>query len=98
MKDRTLALILTIASALFCGLPGLCMALSGGVIVSSALAGPVLPNQGDPIAEYVSYGFIGIGLLMVLFTVGVAIFTLRKPKEEPGEAKVNADDPIPPAL
>jgi hypothetical protein len=79
--DRNTALIVTIASAILCGCPGL-FACFWGLIASvvSFIPGAEIDIGGssDPTAALMAgLGSICIGLLLVVIPVAVWFFTLR---------------------
>lgn len=95
MKNRGLAIALTVIIALLCLCPAL---VSCGFGVAIATGQPVnLDINGVSQQQYYppSYGFalMCVSLLFVLVPVLVGIFTLRKPKDAPAQP----GEPMPPA-
>lgn len=90
MDKKTIGLIATIGTALFCGCPGifLCLfgaasALGAGTFELGEQSGNIPPSAGVPI--------LCLGLLLMVIPVAVGFFTLRK-KPQP----LASDEPLPP--
>lgn len=90
MDKKTIGLIATIGTALFCGCPGifLCLfgaasALGAGTFELGEQSGNIPPSVGIPI--------LCLGLLLMVIPVAVGFFTLRK-KPQP----LASDEPLPP--
>jgi hypothetical protein len=97
--NRTVAIVLTIVTALACGLPS-CFLLCMGVFALIGAQMPEVMAQNPSSPEEVMFGAgvllcIGAVLLVVPILVGVLSFYFSK-KEEP--ATIDTIDYIPPAL
>ena len=96
MEKRNIGIIATIVSALFCGCPGVCFFLFGGLFTFASSVDAEAYNittEGDPYT--VGIIFLVVGLVMVLVPLAIGVFAFwprRKTKIE------NFDGPIPPAL
>lgn len=90
MDKKTVGLIATIGTALFCGCPGifLCLfgaasALGGGTFELGQESGQVPPAAGVPL--------LCLGLLLIVVPVAVGFFTLRRKPQS-----LASDEPLPP--
>jgi hypothetical protein len=84
--DRNTALILTIASVILCGCPGLLSCFMGLIFaVVSAIPGAEIDIAGssEP-ASALAFGLGGIcmGLILVIIPIAVWFFTMRRPATE----------------
>lgn len=101
MKNRGLAIAITVLTSLFCLCLALVSCLSGGISVyMNGQAGTLDPVGGmpmyvEPFSSTVGYVLVCLSCLFVLTPVVVGILTLRKPKEVP--APVEPGEPLPPA-
>ncbi len=98
MDKKTTGLIATIATAVFCGCPGLLGLCVGGMM---ALVGAIPGADIDVFGSSDPASAIGTGLAMlcggivfIAIPVLVGVLTLRKPKPAVVE---NIDEPLPPA-
>ena len=106
MDKKTGGLIATIGTTLVCGLPGLCLCLSGGIF---AFAGAVpgsdidIGGSSDPqTAIMTGVGMLCFSVVLIAIPAAVGFFTLRKKPEETAIdavpiAPYSDDAPIPPA-
>lgn len=95
--NRTTAIILTIVTALFCGLPGvglMCFAALG--LAGSNTPGFYQQNPGStPQQTWLGAGaFVCVGILLLIIPLLVGIFSFKMSK--PVEAAFN-ESPLPPA-
>lgn len=90
MDKKTVGLIATIGTALFCGCPGIFLCLFG---VVSAVGGGTfeLGEQSGNIPTTTGYLLLCLGLLLMVVPVVVGFFTLRKQPQTLG-----SDEPLPP--
>ncbi len=90
MDKKTVGLIATIATALFCGCPGIFLCLFGA---ASALGGGTfeLGSQSGDVPPALGILFLCLGLLLIVVPIAVGFFTLRK-KPQP----LASDEPLPP--
>lgn len=83
MDKRTLGIILTIVTALFCGCPGLFICLMGGLAAAGlgTYTTDVLGTTaaGDLPTGY-GFGMLCLGLILVAIPIVVGVLMLRKPK------------------
>ena len=89
MENRNLAIALTVATILLCGLPGLVSVCVSALIV---IDGP-FPDQPE-LEWLLGILILCIGLLFILIPVGVGFFSLRRKKRT--EPITPSDEPIPP--
>ena len=95
--ERNTAIIVTAASAILCGCPGLAILCIGSF---STLGGMIGDIDGEPAAAIgVGLAFLCLGLLMAAIPVVVGVLTLRT-KSEPGDilSPQTPDEPLPPAI
>ena len=89
MENKNLAIAITIATILLCGLPGL-MSLCIGVLV--AVDGP-FPEE--PRAEWIlSFSLLCTGVFFLILPIIASILTFRR--RTPGKSNLPQDEPIPP--
>jgi len=89
MENRNIAIGLTIATILICGLPGLVSVCVSPLIV----IGSAYPDQ--PALDWlIGISFLCGGLLFIAVPVFIGIFTLRRKKSV--ELEISSDGPIPP--
>ena len=83
MDKRTLGIILTIATVLLCGCPGLLMCL-GGAMTAAGLGTyttDVLGTTGvGELPSGYGYGMLCLGLIGIAIPIIIGIVMLRKPK------------------
>jgi hypothetical protein len=93
--NRTTAIILTIASVVLCGCPGLFACVFGGLVAAGAPVTTELNGVSNQTTLPVSYGIalLCLAVIFILIPVLVGFFTLRKKPEQP----VVVSTPIPPA-
>ena len=96
MKRNT-AIILTVASALLCGCPGLILCVTG-ILVTAGTPFTVTSNGNTTTQPYpVVYGIVALvlALILILIPIVIGIVTLRK-KKAPAVVDVTPDEPLPP--
>lgn len=86
MQNKNTGLIVTIASVVLCGCPGLFLCLFGAITASGN--GTFNDQSLSPTVGFV---LVCLSLIFILIPVGVGFFTLRKKPEAP------ADTVVPPA-
>lgn len=94
MDKRTLGIILTIVTVLFCGCPGIFLCLMGGLTAAGlgTYTTDVLGTTGaGELPRGSGYGMLCAGLIGVAIPIIIAIVMLRKPKTVPPA------DSVPPA-
>jgi hypothetical protein len=94
--NRTTAIILTIVTALFCGLPGIgLMCFAGFGMLGTNMPGFYEQNPGaTPEQAWLGAGmFICLGLVLLVIPILVGVFSFRMSK--PAEPTFN--EPPPPA-
>lgn len=94
MEKRTLGIILTIVTALFCGCPGVFLCLFGGLTAAGlgTYTTDVLGTTGSgPLPVGSGFGLLCLGLVFIAIPIVVGVLMLRKPKAGP------AVDIVPPA-
>ncbi len=92
MDKKTRGLIATIATVFFCGLPGLCLCLFGGITAAGVM--PYNTDINGVVNNGVlpsGYGFamLCLAIIMIFIPAGVGFFTLRKKSDD------NAVDAVP---
>jgi hypothetical protein len=95
--NRTTALILTIATALLCGLPGLgLLCLSVLATIGINMPGFYEQHPGStPLQGWLGVGvFIGFGIVLLVIPTLVGIFSFKMSKSP----KPYINEPLPPAL
>lgn len=92
--NRTTAIVLTAASALLCGCPGLFACVFGALVAAGAPINTTLNGVTDTTTLPASYGvgLLCVALILILIPVAVGFFTLRKKPAAPV-----LSTPIPPA-
>jgi hypothetical protein len=96
VDKRTLGIILTIVTVLFCGCPGLIICLAGGLTAAGlgrynvSLGELTGVGQGSVPSSY-GYGMLCLGIVFVAIPIIIGIVMLRKPKAIPPA------DVVPPA-
>lgn len=90
MDKKTVGLVATIGTALFCGCPGIFLCLFGA---ASALGGGTfeLGQETGQIPPATGVLLLCLGLLLIVVPVAVGFFTLRR-KPQPQAS----DEPLPP--
>ena len=102
MKNRTTAIILTIASVLLCGCPGIVacgfgIAIAAGMPVTTTVNG-YSSTQSLPVAYGI--GLLCVAIIFIIIPIVVGVLTLRKKKEAPAAAPDDVlppQEPLPPA-
>ena len=95
MSNRNTAIILTIASAVLCGCPGLFLCIFGAVTAtgnmpySTELNG--LTNTGT-MPSTSGYVMLCLAVILIVIPFAVGFFTLRKKPVQP-----SSSEPLPPA-
>jgi hypothetical protein len=83
VEKRTLGIILTIVTALFCGCPGVFLCLMGGLTAAglSTYNTDVFgaTGSGQLPAGY-GFGMLCLGIVFVIIPIVIGILMLRKPK------------------
>jgi len=97
MDKKTTGIIATVATALLCGCPGLCMCLFGATSVfASMIPGAEIDVMGssDPAAA-TTMGIVTLCLSVIFIAIPILVgfFTLRNKPEEP----IISNEPLPPA-
>jgi len=83
VDKRTLGIILTIATALFCGCPGIFICLFGGVTAAGfgSFTTDILGNTGaGQLPTGSGFGMLCLGLVLVAIPIVIGVLMLRKPK------------------
>jgi len=83
VEKRTLGIILTIATALFCGCPGVFLCLMGGLTAAgvSTYNTDVFGTTGSgQLPAGYGFGMLCLGIIFVVIPIVIAIVMLRKPK------------------
>jgi hypothetical protein len=86
VDKRTLGIILTIATALCCGCPGIFICLFGGLTAAgvSTYNTDVFGATGSgPLPAGYGFGMLCLGIIFVVIPIVIAIVMLRKPKAAP---------------
>lgn len=94
MDKRTLGIILTVVTVLFCGCPGIFLCLMGGLTAAGlgTYTTDVLGTTGaGEMPTGYGYGMLCAGILGVAIPIVIGIVMLRKPKAVPPA------DVVPPA-
>lgn len=94
--NRTVAIILTIATALFCGLPSIVLMCLGVLALMGTRMPEVMAQNPDATPEEVTMGailFLCVGAVLLLVPVLVGIFSFKFSKKE----ETAGFDYIPPA-
>jgi hypothetical protein len=97
--NRTTAIILTIASVVLCGCPGLFLCVFGGLVAAGAPINTELNGVTDSTTLPTSYGIgmLCLALIFILIPVAVGFFTLRsKPAAPVTSTPVPPPPPAPP--
>jgi len=100
MQNRTTAIILTVASVLLCGCPGLIACIFGGLIVAGVPFTTTVNGYSSTQPLPVGYGIGALcgAVIFVIIPIVVGVLTLRKKKEAPVPTSfVPPSDPLPPA-
>lgn len=99
MDKKTVGIIATIASVLFCGCPGLgaiCWGLMAAFVSQVPGADIDIGGSSDPTtAIIVGLGTLCIGVIFVAIPIVVGFFTLRT---KPTAGTPISNEPIPPAI
>ena len=93
MQNRTAAVIITIVAILLCGCPGLaalCVGLSSFVFQAGQF---YIFSSDQNINLGAGFGVLCAGMVMILVTVLVSFFVLRKKKET---LPIVPEEPLPP--
>jgi hypothetical protein len=106
MKDRTLAVVITILVVLLCACPGvafICIGLVAllEIIVNAAYSSYVIDVFGYR-AAYWAIGGLGLGVIAIVLTVVVAVLVLRQRKDSvpaiPPPPPPPPQEPVPPTI
>jgi hypothetical protein len=94
MRDRSLAIILTVVAVILFGCPGLtvfCLGITGFIVYYSN----GYPNYNVSPAWVNGFGTLGIciGIFLIVITIIAGFFLLRKKTEIP---PIKSDQPLPP--
>ncbi len=91
MDKRTLGIILTIGTVLFCGCPGLGLCLAGGITAAGYGNYVDLQGRSSIVPTGYGYGILCLGIVFVAIPIVIGVLMLRKPKAVPPA------DNVPPA-
>jgi len=95
VDKRTLGIVLTLVTVLFCGCPGLFFCLMGGLIAAGLLGTYTTDVLGATGAGELptgsGYAMLFLGLIGVAIPIVIGVVMLRKPKTVPSV------DVVPPA-
>jgi hypothetical protein len=83
VDKRTLGIILTIGTVLFCGCPGIFICLFGGLTAAglSTYTTDVLGDTGaGTLPTGSGFGMLCLGLILIAIPIVIGILMLRKPK------------------
>ncbi|MCX6070879.1 MAG: hypothetical protein NTU91_08490 [Chloroflexi bacterium] len=86
MDKRTLGIILTVVTVLFCGCPGLFICLFGGLTAAGlgTYTTDVLGTTGvGELPTGSGYGMLCGGLILIAIPIVIGVVMLRKPKAVP---------------
>ena len=87
MDKRTLGIILTVVTVLFCGCPGI-VACLGGAMTAAGIGAEYTTDvlgttgAGEVPAGY-GYAFLCLGLIGIAIPIVIGVVMLRKPKAVP---------------
>jgi len=100
MDKKTTGLIATIATVLFCGLPGLCLCIFGIVTAAGVMPYTTEFNgvaDSGVMPSGAGFAMLCMALILILIPAAVGFFTLRK-KADDGiiDAEPVSDQPLPP--
>jgi len=101
MKNRTTAIILTVASALLCGCLGLAACVFGGLVVFGVPFTTTVNGYSStqPLPIYYGIGGLCGAVLFIAIPIVIGVLTLRKKKiaeDVPGDV-LPPSEPLPPA-
>jgi hypothetical protein len=101
MQNRTTAIILTVASVLLCGCPGLALCIGGILTIAGLMPYTTTVNGYTTTGVAPSWlGIVGLCLsvIFVVIPIVVGVLTLRKKKEVAAPADIiPPSEPLPPA-
>lgn len=101
MDDKkTVGIIASIATALLCGCPGLCLCLYGAIFsIPGGTYTSDLPGIYDSgeLSPTVGYVLLCLGLLMVLIPIGIGGYTFFSQRNGKTSDQ-DLDEPLPPAI
>jgi hypothetical protein len=83
VDKRTLGIILTSVTALFCGCPGIFICLFGGLSAAGlgTYTTDVLGTTGaGTMPAWTGFGLLCLGLFLVVLPIVIGVVMLRKPK------------------
>lgn len=83
MDKRTLGIILTVGTVLFCGCPGVFICLFGGLSAAGlgTYTTDVLGTTGSGnMPAWSGFGLLCLGLILIAIPIVIGILMLRKPK------------------
>jgi len=91
--NRTTAIVLTVASAVLCGCPGLFLCVFGGLVAAGAPINTELNGVTDTTTLPASYGIamLCLAFIFILIPVVVGFLTLRNKSTPPAMST-----PVPP--
>ena len=95
--NRTMAIILTIVTAVACGLPSIALMCLGGLALMGTQMPEVMAQNPNATPEEVTLGavmFLCVGAVLLLVPILVGIFSFRFSKKN--EPETNTFDYIPP--
>jgi hypothetical protein len=80
-EKRTLGIILTSVTSLFCACPGLGLCLAGGITAAGhGNYAYDLQGRSGVLAVGYGYGMLCVGIVLVAIPIVIGILMLRKPK------------------
>jgi hypothetical protein len=99
MQNRTTAIILTIASVLLCGCPGIGACIFGGLVVAGMPFTTTLNGYSSTQPLPIGYGIGALcaAVIFIIIPIVVGVLTLRKKKEAAPAPVVPPSEPLPPA-
>ncbi len=102
MKDRTLAVIITVLVVILCGCPGLLFLCNGLLALVEIISNYQVQIIGYGYnAPYWLAASACVGIVAILVTVLVSYFVLRQRKETPpppSQPPIPPEEPLPPTI
>ena len=99
MDKKNTGLIATIATAILCGFPGLCLCLFGGVTAAGVMPYTTelngISNQGY-IPTGWGFAMLCLSVIFIAIPIVVGFVTLRKKPEEATPVSAPVSEPTPP--
>lgn len=97
--NRTTAIILTIASVVLCGCPGLFLCVFGGLVAAGAPVTTELNGVSNSTTLPTSYGIamLCLAVILIIIPIVVAFLTLRNKPAQPVSSTATPPTSIPPA-